>query len=1555
MKQKKLLVWLLTAILLVGLLPTAAIEDVLPIETAAENLLLTEEPISTEEVTAEPVATENAAEASATPTVTADMPEASIAQAATEGVPEAAAAPTALTLTHDATDLIDDVLYLKKGDCFTLHAHDENGNETPVIWENTSWNGGGVALNENTGEVEVLNDLYSGSTSYLYFKATSVLDASVSQKITVKMTGYLLSAYNKEKKATLSADGQKVTEVSITGGTGGHNIWSWNIPDGLAEVQSDPAGGNSIKFNVFRPGTFEVTYRLDINEALTDTATVTVSGVGVEDALGGRNKTYLSLSTETPHPTVQLLAFTAEEKPVTSWSSADEAIATVDENGLVTAQGIGSTIIKATDSDGTTGGILVVCRSMETPYFDDLQFLSSAIQNYTTAYRFTPTVTDYELALKTYTTTKLTLQNTTQFDDEQYQAVATYTDNSGAEQAVTVNNGAITYLEGLAFGVTEIDITLSSRENSELKTVYHLTVTRPRDTTKTIKNGGVVLVPDGRSLSPVKYNGYAEGTMFKLAEDGSFKTSWGSNLDVNVSPSHLSYKCFVLEQPEKVSLTISGGTAYTHLRYSTDGEVWSELPQGGGTTSPFAFGENEDDITVWIQILDDQTYTANTEAGLDGFAVGEVKAYSVIIERVNATADSAKLLTAVTDFGDWYPAAFNSGTYSYTIVVPKENGEATLTYTASPDAVVSLGKTEQTAVDGVYTLPLTTSQQQLTVTSADGAVSNTYSFKLQKKAEGYPDKVVDFLCINSQYTNGIGAGNGASPWVSLSGSFTSVGNFGGYITYYYEDAITDDPNHKYGIDFYVYGNANKDTSTSTKTSFFEPAQAWVSEDGETWYALAGSAHYDEGVDWDYSVTYQKNESGKTAWTDNRGNSHNGSSYAGQYPSASIYTMNDLAKGESIELSGIALPARNGKLASVGESTDAYPVKWGYADCFVNGTKGADVNPYLDNSNFDLNANGFDLSWAVDASGMPVDVSGKAFHYVKLVSASNIWHPSFGEKSPEIAGVVKTKPQSEAVGKTAMPESITLTDGAETKVVYLNAEERVYSVDVGSMKYLSVAVSGAAAEDNIYVNNMRIAYNETADGIKVTKESGERLIRVLVQNGDKEPVSVLLKLTGSATESNDLIEGIKLNISGSSRVADTKDGENYTASVGYRIKSINIYPVAAGDVVLSVNGAEPADSYELSAGENVFTIVGEKDGQIYTVTLTVTKEAAPSGGGSSAITVYFTLMGDEAHGESETVHTLKNGGLSTWLSKTAVSVNTPATVLDVLEKALDGKHSFVNADGNYISEIDGLKEFTNGMLSGWMYTLNGKYPTKGVAEQSVKNGDVIVFHYTDDYTQEKGAEKWASSGGSSSKGLTVRFETNGGSAVSSQSVAKNGTATKPSDPTKDGYEFIGWYSDAALTNAYDFSAKVTANITLYAAWQAKTEQTETNRIVLTIGRCEANLFGTVQMGDAAPKLVNGRTMLPIRFIAEALGATVEWNGEARQITVTGKNLKTGEAVTILLTVGSEWVSVNGTDVQSEAMVFIEQDRSYTPARLIAEALGATVTWVEETQNVIIIKP
>lgn len=64
---------------------------------------------------------------------------------------------------------------------------------------------------------------------------------------------------------------------------------------------------------------------------------------------------------------------------------------------------------------------------------------------------------------------------------------------------------------------------------------------------------------------------------------------------------------------------------------------------------------------------------------------------------------------------------------------------------------------------------------------------------------------------------------------------------------------------------------------------------------------------------------------------------------------------------------------------------------------------------------------------------------------------------------------------------------------------------------------------------------------------------------------------------------------------------------------------------------------------------------------------------------------------------------------------------------------------------------------------------------------------------------------------------VTFNTDGGSEVSSQTVNYNGTVATPEEPTKAGYTFAGWYTDAGCTTEYNFATSVTGNITLYAKW------------------------------------------------------------------------------------------------------------------------------------------
>lgn len=59
----------------------------------------------------------------------------------------------------------------------------------------------------------------------------------------------------------------------------------------------------------------------------------------------------------------------------------------------------------------------------------------------------------------------------------------------------------------------------------------------------------------------------------------------------------------------------------------------------------------------------------------------------------------------------------------------------------------------------------------------------------------------------------------------------------------------------------------------------------------------------------------------------------------------------------------------------------------------------------------------------------------------------------------------------------------------------------------------------------------------------------------------------------------------------------------------------------------------------------------------------------------------------------------------------------------------------------------------------------------------------------------------------------------GTAVSAQVITTGGLIVRPADPTSTGFTFGGWFTDAALTHAADFSSPIVENTTLYASWSA----------------------------------------------------------------------------------------------------------------------------------------
>ncbi len=132
-------------------------------------------------------------------------------------------------------------------------------------------------------------------------------------------------------------------------------------------------------------------------------------------------------------------------------------------------------------------------------------------------------------------------------------------------------------------------------------------------------------------------------------------------------------------------------------------------------------------------------------------------------------------------------------------------------------------------------------------------------------------------------------------------------------------------------------------------------------------------------------------------------------------------------------------------------------------------------------------------------------------------------------------------------------------------------------------------------------------------------------------------------------------------------------------------------------------------------------------------------------------------------------------------------------------------------------------------------------------------------------------------------------------------------------------------------------------------------TKTNleaRLIIGSKTLEKGLDGStveIQM-DVAPYIVEGRTMVPIRFVAEALGFDVEWNEDTWTVIMKDKNN------TVEIPVKTNKIIVNGYEYVSDVSPIIENDRTFLPIGNIARALGlkdgTDVIWNESTQEVII---
>lgn len=139
-------------------------------------------------------------------------------------------------------------------------------------------------------------------------------------------------------------------------------------------------------------------------------------------------------------------------------------------------------------------------------------------------------------------------------------------------------------------------------------------------------------------------------------------------------------------------------------------------------------------------------------------------------------------------------------------------------------------------------------------------------------------------------------------------------------------------------------------------------------------------------------------------------------------------------------------------------------------------------------------------------------------------------------------------------------------------------------------------------------------------------------------------------------------------------------------------------------------------------------------------------------------------------------------------------------------------------------------------------------------------------------------------------------------------------------------------------------ELSARINILAKNLAGVHTGESLGIILTIGSKNALINNVSYSLDAAPFIVSGRTMLPLRFLGEAFGITFIWDGGTKTVTYAS------EKGQVVLTIGEKKVLIGENTINLDVPSGIVAGRTFVPIRFIGESLGAEVIWHPETKKV-----
>ncbi len=156
-----------------------------------------------------------------------------------------------------------------------------------------------------------------------------------------------------------------------------------------------------------------------------------------------------------------------------------------------------------------------------------------------------------------------------------------------------------------------------------------------------------------------------------------------------------------------------------------------------------------------------------------------------------------------------------------------------------------------------------------------------------------------------------------------------------------------------------------------------------------------------------------------------------------------------------------------------------------------------------------------------------------------------------------------------------------------------------------------------------------------------------------------------------------------------------------------------------------------------------------------------------------------------------------------------------------------------------------------------------------------------------------------------------------------------------------------YSEETQTN---YAVTSVNHLTRFAVFGTEKDAiTEASIITLTIGQTSATVEGRPYSLDALPYVDEqaGRTLVPLRFVSEALGAAVEWEPADHTVTVEDG----GKTMTLKL--DSKSVMVDGVEqIIDSVPAVLPPGRTFVPLRFVSETLGAQVEYDASTKLITI---